>query len=142
MRAQVLLASLSGAIVLGVMASPASPSPTGSIERKVVQTIPVEGTDEELEMTLVTFPPGAQSPPHVHPVDGMVYIIEGTAESRYEGGTLEHYRTGDSYLDQKDRVHQVFRNTSSTTPLRFLIACKIRKGVPFKQDLPEKPPKP
>ncbi len=119
--------------------SRAFPTTPAAVERKIVQRIPIEGTDEELQMTLVTLPPGAESPPHIHPVEGMVYIIEGTVESQYVGGGLERYEAGDSYLDQKDRVHQIFRNTSSIAPLRFLIACKIRNGVSFKQEIPQTP---
>ena len=137
MRVLLVVLSVDLALVLLGGATPrASPAKMAAVERKIVQRIPIDATDEELQMTLVTFPPGAQSSPHVHPVPGMNYIIEGTVESQYEGGPLEHYKTGDTYLDQKDRVHAVFRNTSSTKPLRFLIACKIGKGVPFKQDLP------
>lgn len=133
----ILLAVLSivALMALGGANPRASPAKVAAVERKIVQRIPIDARDEELQMMLVTFPPGAQSGAHVHPVPGMNYIIEGTVESQYEGAPLEHYKAGDTYLDQKDRVHALFRNTSSTKPLRFLIACKIGKGVPFKQDL-------
>jgi quercetin dioxygenase-like cupin family protein len=143
MRARLMIASLGVAtLLLGVTMSRASPTAPAAVERKMLQRVPIEGSDEELQMILVTYPPGAESTPHVHPVPGMNYIVEGAVESQYQGGPLEHYKTGDSYLDQRDRVHAIFRNTSSTAPLRFLIACKIRKGVSFKQDVPPHPSKP
>ena len=139
MRILLLVLSIDLAFVLLGGANPrASPTKPATVERKIVQRIPLDETGEELQMTLVTFPPGAQSTPHVHPVPGMIYIIAGTVDSQYEGGPLEHYKAGDTYLDRKDQVHAVFRNTSSTVPLRFLIACKIGKGVPFKQELPKR----
>jgi quercetin dioxygenase-like cupin family protein len=132
-----LIAALTIAIssLLGATMSLASPTTPAPAERKTLLRIPVEGTDEELQLISVTVPPGGQASPHVHPVEGMNYILEGTIESQYEGGPLEHYKTGDTYLDQKDRVHAIGRNTSSTAPLRYLIFCKIRKGVAYKQDM-------
>jgi quercetin dioxygenase-like cupin family protein len=142
MRARPLIVSLTIAfLLLGATMSLASPTPSATVERKTLLRIPVEETDEELQLISVTFPPGSGSSPHLHPVQGMNYILEGTVESQYEGGPLEHYKAGDTYLDEKDRVHVIFRNTSSTAPLRFLIFCKIRKGVAFKQDLPLESPK-
>jgi quercetin dioxygenase-like cupin family protein len=123
------------AAVAGAVVSWASAQVPEQIDRKIVETIPVEGTDEELQMMLVTFPPSAKSQPHTHPVEGMNYIIAGAVESKYEGEAPVHYQTGDTYLDHKGRVHETFRNTSSTSPLKFLVAYKIRKGVPFKQDV-------
>jgi hypothetical protein len=34
-----------------------------------------------------------------------------------------------------NRKHLIFRNKSLDKPLRFLIAFKIKKGIPFKIDL-------
>ena len=118
---------------------PAAVEATPKIERKVLERIPIPDTDEELQMMLVTFPPGAQSEPHVHPVEGMNYIVEGTAESQYEGHPLERYEAGDSYLDLASVTHKVFRNPSKTRSLKFVIAFKIKRGIAFKQDLPAAP---
>lgn len=87
---------------------------------------------------LVTYPPGSQSEPHVHPVPGMNYIVEGAVESQYEGEEKRFFKAGDSYLDLAGKAHVTFRNTSQTELLKFLIACKIKKGVAFKQDLAAK----
>jgi hypothetical protein len=42
---------------------------------------------------------------------------------------------GQTYQDPANRKHLIYRNNSLEKPLRFLIALKIKKGVPFKIDL-------
>jgi len=124
----------------GIQISQATGETSPNIERKIIQRIPVEGADEELQMMLITVPPGAQSEPHVHPVQGMNYIVEGAVESQYAGYPLQHYNAGDSYIDLAQVTHEVFRNPSNTQPLKFIVAFKIKKGVAFKQSvLPPSP---
>jgi quercetin dioxygenase-like cupin family protein len=110
-------------------------SANDQVERKVIERGEIAGTDEELDLILVTFPPGAASPAHYHPVVGLNYILEGVAESQYEGEALKTYVAGQSYQDQANRKHLIYRNKSLDKPLRFLIAFKIKKGIPFKIDL-------
>jgi len=124
----------------GIQISQATGETRSKIERKIIERIPVEGTDEELQMMLITVPPGAQSEPHAHPVQGMNYIVEGAAESQYTGYPLQHYKVGDSYIDLAQVTHEVFRNPSNTQPLKFIVVFKIKKGVAFKQDLPSPSP--
>ncbi len=111
---------------------------TAEIERKLIESTKIEGTDEELNLMLVTFPPGAKSPPHMHPVVGLNYILEGTAESQYEGDVLKTCVAGQSYQDPANQKHLIFRNKSQKKLLKFLITFKIKKGEPFKVDLSSK----
>lgn len=105
------------------------------VERKIVERVAIDGTDEEFDLMLATFPPGAASPAHTHPVVGLNYIVEGTAESQYEGEPLKTYAAGESYQDPPNRKHLVFRNKSPAKQLRFLVAFRIKKGASFKVDL-------
>jgi len=104
---------------------------TPPITRKVVERYAIPGTPNELEMILIEYQPGAAAPPHLHPVVGLNYIVEGTAESQYEGGALKTFHAGDSYQDPANKKHLIFRNASQTEPLKFLVACKIRRGHSF-----------
>lgn len=106
------------------------------ITRRVIEQHPIEGSDKVLEMILVEFPPGAQAPPHVHPATGLNYILSGEVDSQYEGEAVKHYKAGDTYQDPPNRRHLLFRNTSATEPLRFLIAVELERGQPFSQPLP------
>ena len=130
---------LTGAVGAALTSQAVAGETISKIERKVIERIPIPGTDEELQMMLVIFPPGARSEPHVHPVQGMNYIIEGTAESQYEGHPLEVLKAGDSYLDLASVTHTLFRNPSQTDPLKFVIAYKIKKDVSFLRPLRPQP---
>lgn len=50
--------------------------------------------------------------------------------SLWEGGELETYAAGDSFIDHGTRVHLRSENTSTTEPLRMLVSYVIRVGVP------------
>lgn len=57
-------------------------------------------------------------------------MLEGEAESRFEGGPLVHSRAGDRFADLAATPHTLFRNASTTKPLVFVIAYTIAKGAP------------
>ncbi len=102
-----------------------------SISRKVIEANDIQGTDDQIELILIEFPPGTSSPEHTHPVVGLNYIIEGEVDSQYEGEELKHFKAGDSYQDLASKPHLIFRNSSKTKLLKFIVACKIKKGQPF-----------
>ena len=86
---------------------------------------------EEFILELVTIPPLGSIPPHTHPVVGHNYVVQGVAESQYEGREMRVLRVGDHYQDEIGVTHKIFRNPSRTEPLKFLIAFTIRKGGKF-----------
>lgn len=108
-------------------------APAAAVTREVIERVAVPGTGNELRLMRVTFPPGAASPPHRHPAPGLCYVLEGTAESQYEGEALTTLHAGDSYQDSPDRPHLVFRNPSATTRLRFTCAATLGIDQPFFQ---------
>jgi quercetin dioxygenase-like cupin family protein len=107
------------------------------VSRKIIERTDIDGSDEELRLMLVEFPPGYASPAHLHPVVGLNYIVEGAAESQYEGEPLKTLHAGDSYQDLANRKHLVFRNASKTAGLKFIVAYTIAKDLPFMQPLSE-----
>lgn len=119
-------------ILIGAVCSRTVPGQSKPpITRKVVERHEIPGSTDELEMILIEYAPGAAAAPHLHPVVGLNYIIQGTAESQYEGEALKTFRAGDSYQDPANMKHLIFRNASKTEPLKFLVACKIPKGQSF-----------
>ncbi|MFA5950056.1 MAG: cupin domain-containing protein [Hyphomicrobium sp.] len=110
-----------------------SPMPITAVSRKVLEQIAISGTDEELRLMLVEFPPGYANIAHSHPVASVCYVIEGTALSQYEGEEIKQFSAGQSYQDQANKTHLIFRNASSEAALRFICAAKIKIGVPFLQ---------
>ena len=125
-------------ILAGAFCSQASfAQPSPPITRTVVERSEIPGTADELEIILIEYQPGAAGTAHLHPVVGLNYIIEGTAESQYEGEALKTFHAGDSYQDPANKRHLIFRNASTTEPLKFLVACKIPKGQSFVEPLAE-----
>jgi len=101
------------------------------VSRKVIERADIAGSDEELRLMLVEFPPVLSNVAHTHPVAGLCYVIEGTAESQYEGEALKTFRAGDSYQDLATKKHLIFRNASKTDGLKFTCAAKIKKDQQF-----------
>jgi quercetin dioxygenase-like cupin family protein len=109
------------------------PGSTPEVTRKVIERTPIAGSDEELRLMLIDYPPGASAPIHRHPVIGLCYVIHGTAESQYTGEAMRTLRAGDSYQDSATKTHLLFRNASSTDHLRFTCAAKIGEHEDFAQ---------
>lgn len=109
----------------------ALPGSQQKIERVEIQRSEVPGTDLEMRVLLVTYPPGAAAPVHHHPVVGINYILEGTAETAFDNDPPRTYKAGESFQDLAIRPHTIFRNASRTEPLRFLIFYTIPRGMPI-----------
>ena len=101
------------------------------VSRKVIERIDIAGSDEELRLMLVEFPSAFSNVAHTHPVAGLCYVIEGTAESQYEGEDVKTFHAGDSYQDSATKKHLIFRNASKTDGLKFTCAAKIKKEQQF-----------
>lgn len=104
---------------------------SNEISRKVIERMDIAGSNEELRLMLIEYPPNVSSVPHIHPVGGLCYVIEGVAESQYEGEVLKTFKTGDSYQDIATKKHLLFKNASKTDPLKFTCAAKIKKDQQF-----------
>jgi quercetin dioxygenase-like cupin family protein len=89
------------------------------------------GTGDEFKLVLTTYPPGVGSPLHHHPTVAHNYVLEGVAESQYEGESLMRFTTGDSYQDKAFTKHLIFRNGDQRAPLKYLITYTVKKGQPF-----------
>jgi quercetin dioxygenase-like cupin family protein len=111
------------------MAQPAASQPAGP-QRVLLGSTEVPGTTLETRLYLITYPPGVSAPRHVHPVVGVGYVLEGEAESQFEGGRVTHLNTGDRFADLAGTPHTLFRNPSAKRQLRFVIAYTIANGAP------------
>jgi quercetin dioxygenase-like cupin family protein len=104
---------------------------SSEISRKVIERIDIAGSNEELRLMLIEYPPNLFSVPHIHPVGGLCYVVEGAAESQYEGEDLKTFKAGDSYQDIATKKHLLFRNVSKTMPLKFTCTAKIKKDQQY-----------
>lgn len=98
------------------------------VMRKVLERLPLPGSHQELTVVEVTYPPGSVAPLHRHPVGGVVYIVEGVAESAYGSDEPRQYRAGETLQDRADIPHTYFRNCDPDRPLRFLTIYVLEPG--------------
>jgi quercetin dioxygenase-like cupin family protein len=89
------------------------------------------GRGEEFKLVLTVYPPGIGLPVHHHPGAGHNYVLEGVAESQYEGEALKRFTAGQSYQDKGLVPHLIFRNGDGEAPLKYLIAYIVKRGQPF-----------
>ncbi|WP_027579107.1 cupin domain-containing protein [Bradyrhizobium sp. Ai1a-2] len=113
----------------GIDGRPSAPQAGfAGVTRKVLERLPLLGDDRELVVVEVTYPPGGAAPLHRHPVGGVVFIIEGVAESAYGSDDPRQYRAGDTLQDRADIPHTLFRNCDAERPLRFLTIYALEPG--------------
>jgi quercetin dioxygenase-like cupin family protein len=108
----------------------ANPRQTGfaGVTRKVLERLPLSGDDRELVVVEVTYPPGGVAPLHRHPVGGVIFIVEGVAESAYGSDEPRQYRAGETLQDRAGVPHTLFRNCDPERPLRFLTIYALEPG--------------
>ena len=103
---------------------------SSEIKRELLQTAPVKGMPGwETRLFLITYPPGADSSGHSHPVPGIGYVLEGTLLSAFDDDADDIIPAGQGFQD-KASFHRVSRNGSSTEPVRFVIAYTVKVGEP------------
>ena len=72
-------------------------------------------------MVTVEYAPGAGTPPHSHPADTFVYVLEGAIEMQVAGGELKVLKQGETFYEQPNERHIVSRNASKTERAKFLV---------------------
>ncbi|KAA2243378.1 cupin domain-containing protein [Chitinophaga agrisoli] len=86
--------------------------------------------NQEVKMVLVTFEPGEVSPGHRHPIPTFAYVIEGEFESTFDG-KVYHYKAGDAFYEEPNKLHGSTKNLSKTKPVKLLAVFIGDKGKPF-----------
>ena len=77
---------------------------------------------------MLEYPPGVAAPLHNHPVAATGFIVEGDVVSQWEGGEIEAYTAGDSFIDLGGTMHLRSENASMEKPLKMLVSYVIRVG--------------
>ena len=78
-------------------------------------------TSAVASMVTVEYAPGAGTPPHSHPADTFVYVLEGAIEMQVAGGELKVLKQGETFYEQPNERHIVSRNASKTERAKFLV---------------------
>ena len=81
-------------------------------------------------MLTVEYAPGASTPPHRHPADTFVYVLEGAIEMQVAGGPLVVLKAGETYYESPADQHVISRNASQTEKAKFLVFFVKAKDAP------------
>ncbi len=76
--------------------------------------------NKNVQMEVVTFPPGSVSPAHRHPCPTFGYVLEGELESEFEG-KYHLYKQGDAFYEKTNGLHSVTRNKDPKKPAKLLV---------------------
>jgi quercetin dioxygenase-like cupin family protein len=122
-------------LALGLLACVALGSKTLAAEPAVrvatLMTKPLIGIEgQEATMVTVELPPGADSPPHRHNANTLVYVLEGTVVMQVKGGEQVTLRAGDTFYESPTDVHTVSRNPSQSVPAKLLVVFVKPVGAP------------
>lgn len=99
--------------------------------------VPLAPVPDNAVGTLLTveYAPGAATPPHTHPADTFVYVLEGAIDMQVEGGPLVTLKAGETYHESAAGRHVVSRNASSTASAKFLVFFVKPKDAPVLEPL-------
>jgi quercetin dioxygenase-like cupin family protein len=95
-------------------------SPSGVVVKTLSCEKLADIPGKSITTTLVTFPPGALSPPHRHPGSVTVFMLKGTMRSQLGGAPVETYRAGETWFEPNGALHALAENPSKTDPAEFL----------------------
>lgn len=71
---------------------------------------------------VVTYPPGGQTPAHIHAKSAFVtgYVLSGAIRSQVDDGEVRVFKAGESWSEQPGAHHGVSENASATEPASLL----------------------
>jgi len=82
----------------------------------------------EISSSIMTIPPGSTTEWMTHPVQGFVYVLEGTLTVEYTDGPRKEFNAGHGFPQARSKWHRG-RNDGETV-LRFLAVFFGGKDVP------------
>jgi len=125
------LLSLVGGAIHSAFAAP----PPASVETLIETSETVLGQEfyypegrARITAALVTVPPGALLPPHLHPVPMFAYVLEGELVVDYGSEGERVYRRGDALIEAFDWPHQ--GRNGGRGIVRILVVYAGAEGIP------------
>ena len=129
------LLRLSVALIAGVATAGAQPpQPWPGISRTDLQRHDLSLPDREMVQVRVDFAPGAVAPPHRHPGEEIVYVLEGRLEYRVEGAPAVTLGPGEVLFIPDGAVHAA-TNVGEARGSE-LATYIVRKGEPLSTPVP------
>ena len=113
-------AGLALGVVSGVAIAAEQASTDTIIKPLLEQPLPARSA-AVASMVTVEYAPGAGTPPHTHPADTFVYVLQGAIEMQVAGGELKVLHEGETFYEKPSDRHTVSRNASKTERAKFLV---------------------
>ena len=80
----------------------------------------MDGNHLKVIVVEVNYAPGEKDEPHSHPCAVIGYVARGAIRFQVRGGTETVYKTGESFYEPPNGVHQVSGNASDKEPARLI----------------------
>lgn len=79
---------------------------------------------------VVTYPPGAKSPPHHHAPSAFIYayVLSGAIRSQVDAAPARIYRTGEGFYEMPGSHHRMSENASDSEPASLLAIFVVNSG--------------
>ncbi|MGA7930118.1 MAG: cupin domain-containing protein [Candidatus Sulfotelmatobacter sp.] len=87
----------------------------------------------------VTYGPGESSPPHSHPCAVVGYVVNGALRTQVKGEAEAVYKTGESFYEAPNGIHQVSANASLKKPVKFIAYFVCDHDTPLSAAVPAGP---
>ena len=100
----------------------------------------LDGRHLKATVVEVTYGPGESSPPHSHPCAVIGFVLEGTLRTQVQGEPEAIYKTGESFYEAPNRVHQVSANASQKDLAKFIAYFVCDREAPLSLDPPASQP--
>lgn len=98
------------------------------ITRDELKRADLSGKDMDVIVTVVTVPPGANLPRHIHPGEEVVYVLDG-ATLELPDGSQRQFPTGATTINTRDVPHAGFK-IAGDKALKMLTVHIVDKGKP------------
>jgi quercetin dioxygenase-like cupin family protein len=127
-RSAMLRTKIIMVVLISLMAGPLM-AQEGKVTSLITKDLTGISGKEGLMIT-VEYPPGGSDPVHRHDAHVFVYVLEGSIVMQVKGGKEVTLTPGQTFYEGPKDVHVVSRNSSKTTPARFLVFFVKDKAAP------------
>jgi quercetin dioxygenase-like cupin family protein len=100
-----------------------------STRRDVIKQRLPGDPERDISLVEVSYPPGTGSPPHMHAIGVMAFVVSGTIVSKVGDGPEQTFHAGDAWWEPEGAIHRVSRNASSTESATLLAIYIAPKGA-------------
>jgi len=121
--AAIILCSLFVAAGEGIPQTSPSPSPSKRQQDRTIfsRSLPkLDGNNIRVTIVKVSYGPGESSKPHSHPCPVIGYVLEGSVRMKVAGEPEVLYKSGESFYEAPNGVHEISANASRTKPATFI----------------------